>query len=323
MLTPEFFAAYRVVPDARWERAIRAALALNMRLSRTKITISGVERLPKRPALLATNSTQKYDFLAFRYPLFARGIRVVTVTKGKNYHSLPMAAVMGRTGVIPLASRGYILLADFTAVHGRRPTDAEYRALRDHVNDPSSAPPSPEVEPYRTLFTRVRTIVGHPFDAQRETYGVAMRRTYETMMNEALRLAREAVEAGCHVQMYPEGTVSRTLGVGRVGAVQLAWALGLPIVPVGMSGCPDAFAGATPLYGGGHVHIAIGTPQTLPEGALPPDFRPFSPASEAQHKARLQAMTDEVMRAIDALVDPRHKRTDMQSVGPTDPRKHL
>lgn len=323
MLTPSFFAGYEVVPDVRWERAIGATLSANMRLTSTRISVSGLENLPDRPALLATNSTQKYDFLAFRHPLFAKGVRVVTVTKGKNYHSAPMAVVLGRTGVIPLSSRGYILLCDFVAVHGRRPTDAEYRALRDHVNDPTSELPRADVEPLRSLLTRRRDVVGHPFDPRAERYGEALRRTYRQMMAETLRLSREAVAAGYHIQMYPEGTVAPRLGVGRVGAVQLAWALGLTIVPVGMSGCPQAFAGASPLFRGGHVHIEIGAPMRLPEGALPADFEPFSPSCEARHKRELQAMTDEIMAKIDGLVDARHKRPAIVDARPTDPRKHL
>lgn len=323
MLTPAFFDAYRVLPSERWERAVRAVVALNLRLSNSSITVSGLERLPARPALLATNSTQKYDFLALRFPLFSRGVRVVTVTKGKNYHSPAMAALLGRTGVVPLASRGYLILADFLDVVGRRPSVEEYRALRDQIDDHDGSRAWPSGPPFDALGARSRRVLGHPYDPASAGYGAAMRATWRAMMRRTLSLAEEAVRAGYHVQMYPEGTVSPRLSAGRIGAVQLARALSLPIVPIGMSGCPETFAGATPLTRGGRVHIEIGAPWSPPAEALPADFEPFDPASEARHRATLQALTEELMGRLDGLVDARHKRDPAAKSAPPDLRKHL
>src|SRR5947209_20549346 len=107
------------------------------------------------------------------------------------------------------------------------------------------------------------------------------------MMQASLRLAGEAVAAGCHLQIYPEGTVSSRLAQGRSGAVQFAKALGLPVVPVGMSGCREAFHGQGLRLRGGEIAIRIGEPFQLPAGALPAEFRPFDPDHEERYRSAL------------------------------------
>jgi 1-acyl-sn-glycerol-3-phosphate acyltransferase len=112
------------------------------------------------------------------------------------------------------------------------------------------------------------------------------------------------VGSGRHIHMYPQGTVSTRLSKGRVGAVQVAAALGIPIVPVGINGAAAAFRGAAnPVPRRGEVTIRFGDPYYLPAGALPPDFTPFDPAAEAAHRPALAALTGDLMERIAALVD--------------------
>ena len=243
----------------------------------------------------------------------------MTVAKAKNYHDPIMRFLLSRLGVVPLASKGYLLLVDFTGAIGRRPDDAEYRALRDRLE---RGAPWPAGEPFEALATRPRALLGHAFDPAAEPYRAFVQRVYaEEPLGETLRLAREAVAAGADVQMYPEGTVAPRLGRGRPGAVQLAWALGLPIVPVGMSGCPDAFAGDSPLLrvrpgGAAALTIRFGRALTLPPNLLPADFRPFNAVAEATHRAALVGYTDDVlMPAIEALLDPPFRRGEAPSPG--------
>jgi len=56
---------------------------------------------PRKPVLIATNSTQKFDFLPIRWALHKRGVKLVTITKAKNYHSRPVCLFLGKTGVCP------------------------------------------------------------------------------------------------------------------------------------------------------------------------------------------------------------------------------
>lgn len=312
MLTPRFYGTYRVLPTPWCLAAVRLVFGANARLARTRLRVEGWENLPPGPALVATNSTQKNDFMAFRWVAMQRRRPCVTVTKAKNYHDPAMSFLLRRLGVVPIASKGYFLLLDFTRHVGRRPTDAEYRALRDHLDQGT---PLPAGEPFDAVNSAPRRLLERDFDPGRETWRAFQHRIYAESLAETLRLSREAVAAGCDVQMYPEGTVAPRLGKGRHGAVQLAWALGLPLVPVGMSGCPGAFAGDGPLLRlrGDDVTIRVGTPIPLPGDLLPADFRPFQPADESTHRTALDGFVRErLMPAIDALLDPpfRHVEGD-------------
>lgn len=308
MLTPGFYADYRVVPTPWCHRAVRALFTANAGLARTRFRVEGLDNLPRGPVLFATNSTQKNDFMAFRWVAMKAQLDCVTVTKAKNYHDPVMRFLLRRLGVVPLASKGYLLLLDVTRTIGRRPDDAEYRALRDHLDHGA---PLPAGEPFDTLRSRPRALLDHHLEPAAQSYRAFLQEVYARSLGESLRLTGEAVRAGYHVQMYPEGTVARRLGRGRPGAVQMAWALGLPIVPVGMSGCPDAFAGDSPFLRlvGGDITVRFGRQLALPPDLLPPDFRPFEPADEADHRSALAGFTEDIlMPAIDELLEPSCRR---------------
>lgn len=270
------------------------------------------------PVLIATNSTQKYDFIALRRAASSAGVKVVTVTKGKNYHDRIMALAMGHLGVVPLASRGYLILVDFTQTIGRRPSDLEYRRLRDAVDRDAALP---DQEPFVALSGRARSLLGWDIAPARDGYGGALREVYRAVMAETVRLAGEAVRAGHHIQMYPEGTVSPRLGVGRTGAAQLARALGLAVVPVGMNGCPETFVGQGMAVRGGRIVIRVGEPMVPPP--LATDFIPFDPDSERRHAAGLARFTGVIMDRIDALLDPPYRRAPDRPAPASDLRKFL
>jgi hypothetical protein len=78
-----------------------------------------------------------------------------------------------------------------------------------------------------------------------------------------------------------------------------------------MSGCPDAFAGNSPLLRlrGGDITLRFGAALELPADLLPRDFRPFEPADERRHRDALQGYVDDrLMPALDALLDPKYRR---------------
>lgn len=300
MLTPRFFAQYRAVPTPWFWRPLAGTLREVMTAVGFQVDVQGCEHLPTTPALLCTNSTQKYDFLALMKGLDQLGRRVVTVTKAKNFHNPAMAFAMKRTGTIPLASRGYLIMVDFVAVHGRRPDESEYRMLRDHLDHGA---PLPQVEPYRSVLERPRVVHGQRFDGS-EPWRLVMLEVFRRFAAETVRLARTAVDAGALVQIYPEGTVSPRLGTGRGGAVQLAHALGVPLLPVGMSGCPQAFVSDTPTPARGRITIRIGRPL---EVALPAGHRAFEPDDERHHADAIARATARVMGAIDLLLDAQYQ----------------
>lgn len=303
MLDPTFYRDYKVIPTPWAHNSARYFYRGWLRATRTRLQVEGWEQVPSQPCLIATNSTQKQDFMALRACADLRGTPCVTVTKAKNYHHPLMAFALKRLGVVPLASKGYFILADAVATLGRRPTDAEYRALRDHIDKDGPMPAE-----FAALQRGPRLVVGHKFDPGVESWRGAVRRIYRESLQQTVRLAKTAVDAGSHVQMYPEGTVSTTLGVGRIGAVQLAIALGIPILPVGMSGCPEAFFGDSPMVRGGTITLRVGKLLHVPRDLVAASFEPFDPTHEAANRPALQGFTDMLMDQLETLVDPPYRR---------------
>lgn len=115
---------------------------------------------------------------------------------------------------------------------------------------------------------------------------------------DAYRQARAILDGGDVLVVFPEGTRSRDgrLADPRPGVGLLATRLGVPVLPVGVSG----------------------TDRFLPPGGSRPRFRvavtvrvgePWLPAAApgTGRRAALAAFDEELMRRIAALVEPRHR----------------
>ncbi len=284
-------------------RALRA-------LTNTRFEVEGERHLPRAPALFASNATHKHDLLIFRAILKERGLRASTVSKGKNWHELLAAAACNHLGSLPLMSRGYILAMDLKTLLGQRPPDALYRALRDHVDHDA---PLPHAEPVLArVLSEPRDVLGARFDPAREDYRAFVRGFYYSFQTEQLlRLGREAIAQGVHIHMFPQGSVSSRLTRGRIGAVQLAGALGLPVIPFGMSGAPDVFISrSAPILRGGRAILRFGEPIWPEQIALPPGHRPFHPDDEQANRDALQASTDLIMDRLNDLLEPAYQRQE-------------
>jgi 1-acyl-sn-glycerol-3-phosphate acyltransferase len=267
---------------------------------RTKIEVEGLEHLQNAGlAIITANHTHRYDFLPIRYALDARDINIVTWVKARDYRSASRSLVLSKMGNIPIASRGYLICADFAGEFGRSPTEEEYRQLRDHVDVGFAADPA-----LLDGLVRPRSIMGSTADPSQLGYAGAIRQAYYEFMMTTLDKARMARDAGRHVQIYPQGATSGQLTPGKNGAVQAAIALGLPIVPVGISGCRGVFKGATPVSKGGVITIRFGEPIELQREFLPEGFRPYHPDDEATHREVLTEWTQDVMDRIAGLCDP-------------------
>jgi len=115
---------------------------------------------------------------------------------------------------------------------------------------------------------------------------------------EAYRVARQVLDRGEILCIFPEGTRSPTgvMQEPKPGVAMLATRSGVPILPVGVSGS-DVFLGRgqrLPRFGT-RITVRVGRPFML---ELDPSL------------ARRQAMnaaSDELMRSIAALVDARHQ----------------
>lgn len=289
------------IHDRAWMAGSRAlAHGLFKLPRRTKIELEGLEHLQNAGlAIIAANHTHRYDFLPLRFALDSREIYVTTWVKARDYRSPSRSLILSKMGNIPIASRGYIICADFAGEFGRPPTEEEYRQLRDHVDVGFEADPT-----LHEALTRPRSIMGTTADPGQLGYAGAIRQAYYEFMLSTLEKARIARDAGRHVQIYPQGATSSQLTPGRNGAVQAAIALGLPIVPVGISGCRGVFKGPTPVSKGGLITIRFGEPIELPQDVLPAEYRPYHPDDEDTHRAVFTDWTQDVMDRIAALCDP-------------------
>jgi 1-acyl-sn-glycerol-3-phosphate acyltransferase len=297
---------FEVVEDARFVQGARLVADLVFRLPRpTRFDIQGLEQVPRGPVLFAMNHTHKYDFAALRYPMLVQQGRTVgTLIKTRSWNDAGMRGFLTKTANIPLTSKGYLLAADFQATLGRRPSEEDYRALRRHLED---GQPLPQGRDWDALQQTPREILGHPFDPSRARYIEVVGELYRAFMAESLRLCRQALGRGFSLQLYPQGSVSSRLTRGLPGAVQFARALGLPLYPVGCSGCREVFVGASPLARGGTIKLRFAPAFAPSLDDLPRDFVPFEPAHEAQHHAPLQRETDRLMQTLNGLLDPAYQ----------------
>lgn len=276
-----------------------------------RIDVEGLARLPSHPVLLAMNHTDNFNYWPLQYSLHCAQRRyTATWVKGKNFEHPLVSTFMRITNNIPIASRGYLITRDFVGTMGRRPSEDEYRALRDAVN--TGAELDRERVP-RELLERPRDMMGRPFAPSRESYVEAMDALFTEMMRRFIALNAHALRIGLDLLVFPQGTRSIRLSRGHIGVAQAALALGATIVPVGCNGSDLVYPGRSLVSKPGHIVYRLGEPLTPADVAdLAPKepFVPFSREAETRHRARFQALTDRIMERIDGLLDERHRFTD-------------
>ena len=99
------------------------------------------------------------------------------------------------------------------------------------------------------------------------------RRNAKAAKESLQRVARQLVN-GVSTVIFPEGTRSLNGEVGRFkrGAFQIAWELGLPVIPLSLDGCFEALPKGKPFVHRHAVHMHIGEPI---------DLKQFADANEA------------------------------------------
>lgn len=273
---------------------------------RTEIALEGLDNLPRdRLVFLAMNHTDRYNYWPLQYEMHRRGLPyTATWVKGKYYDHPLMARFMDATNNIPMPSRGYALVADFRKAFERKPQDSEYRFLRDLV-DGAIEPAAADLQAQSAdvqAFVRARGGDTLGFVRQFEA-------EFEPLIDEVIRLNRQAIcELGLNVLVFPQGTRSLRLSRGHTGLVQMAMYLGAAIVPVGCNGSDLVYPGNSPLAKGGRIVYRVGKPLEPAGPELGPHrvtqvFKPLTRGASERHGQQFRAATDQVMAAIDALLD--------------------
>lgn len=287
----------------RSHRATFKLLSLDYRTPpRTRVIVEGIENLPsERPVFIAMNHTDRFSYGPFMWWMHKQGGHryLATWVKGKYFSNKVMAWWIARTGNIPIPSRGYLITVTFQKRMGRKPTNDEYRILRDLLDMKVTAVDvdlTPDMERYLGSWTG-----GFVDD---------MDALFAEMMAEVMRLHREAFDvARRHIMVFPEGTRSSRLTKGRNGLVQVAQHLGLPIVPIGCNGGEALYPGDAPISKGGTVTFRVGKPLEIngPEFGshrIRADYVPFSRKAAETHGKAFATITDILMDHLSALLDP-------------------
>lgn len=94
------------------------------------------------------------------------------------------------------------------------------------------------------------------------------RRNAKAAMESLKEVEKQLVDGVCTV-IFPEGTRSLDGEVGRFkrGAFQIAWDLGLPVIPLSLDGCYEVLPKGKPFVQRHPVHMHIGAPIDLKQFA--------------------------------------------------------
>lgn len=289
------------IPPAWWA-TIRLAHLLIRGVRGARVEMEGFPDSLDEPVLFAMNHTHRYDFLPAKVALdLQQKIVTASVVKYRAFQHPAESLFMRKYGNIPITSRGYLIGADFAVLHGRKPTEEEYRCLRDHVDGRGPLPDDPV---YTAIQERPRNMLGLSFDPAEQSYRDMILRCYEQAMQGTVALCRKVLDAGNSVHVYPEGLLSLRLGQGHIGVAQMAVALDAPIVPVGFSGMNELYEPrrvfpARP----GVLKMRFGRPYRIRRDDLK-GFQPFKPEHETTYRPILKEETDRLMDAINELLEP-------------------
>ena len=105
---------------------------------------------------------------------------------------------------------------------------------------------------------------------------------------ESLKEVERQLVGGVSTVIFPEGTRSKDGEVGRFkrGAFQIAWDLGLPVIPLSLSGCFDVLPKGKPFVHRHPVHMHI-------DKAI--DLKKYADSNEAIEAVR-EAVIEEIKR---------------------------
>lgn len=283
--------------------AVAIGAGLVYRLGGVRVVFEGEEHLGDAPRVIMMNHSHLYDWLPVRLEMFRRfGHLCANLVKPLPYQGALQGRFLHATGNVPIASRGYVLIADFRMLVGRRPTEPEYRHLRDRIDGRTELRGEHTDAVAHTLATP-RDMLGRAFDPETETYASAVQDVFRRFATRTAELADNAMRQASWLLITPQGVVNSRLTPGRIGALQFAHHLDRPIVPCGVSGVREAFPSGILKPAGGTITVRFGAPF---RSRLPDDHVIFERDSEERNRALIESRTQAMMERINGLLDPRY-----------------
>jgi 1-acyl-sn-glycerol-3-phosphate acyltransferase len=267
------------------------------------IRLENLEKVPRdETVIFAMNHTDRYNYWPFQYKLWALHYPYTTVwAKGKYYRNKAVGKFLDACNVIPVPSMGYLVEEYYKQRFGKRIGQEEYRFIKDWIDGKI-----PQDAALSKLKAETATLVTGSFIEHLKEY-------HQTLMEEVAELSTRALkEWDLNLIIFPEGTRSLRLGVGRTGLAQIALYSGKKIFPVGCSNSDLVYSGHLPFAKSGTITYRIGEPLDtegrLKEFRITEPFKLFSRESQEKYRAQFEGVTRVVMDSINELLDERHRR---------------
>ncbi len=325
MLTLEVMDSVKLSSRPLGQAFFSRVLDFNYRfpLTQTPIQLEGEDYLVDRPAYLAMNHTDRFNYLPFQVEMYKRHDRfAATWVKGKYFNNPVVRQFLTATTNIPTPSKGYLITTDAVETIGAPPRSDLYRLLRDALDEGLSdddllkrADEFRLQDTVQILLETDRDMLGIEYRAG-DGYTARLTSLFSEMMERFVVLNEKAFELGLYVLVFPEGTRSKRLTVGRTGLAQMALRTGHPIIPIGCNGSDEVYPGDMPVTSGGEVVYRIGEPiehdAELADFQIEDEYTPFTDSAEP-HGDVFRGATDVVMSRINDLLDPQYRREAGQS----------
>ncbi len=270
-----------------------------------EIRLENVERIPPTETVIfAMNHTDRYNYWPFQYQLWRLRFPYTTVwAKGQYYRNRAVGKFLDACNVIPVPSMGYLVEEFYKRRFSRKIGKEEYRVIKDWIDGKID-----EAASLMKLKAETLTLFKQSFIEHLKDY-------HQTLMEKVAELSTKAVkEWNLNLIIFPEGTRSLRLGVGRTGLAQIALYSGKKIIPVGCNNSDLVYKGSLPFAKTGAITYRIGEPMSV-EGALKEfritePFKLFSRESQQKFQAQFEGVTKIVMDRINELLDERHRRPE-------------
>ncbi|KAA0258784.1 1-acyl-sn-glycerol-3-phosphate acyltransferase [Deferribacter autotrophicus] len=271
-----------------------------------KIVFEGIENLPNRPVIFVMNHTDRYNYWPFQFQLYMLRNKIMycyttTWVKLKYYESKLLARFFNWTGNLPMPSKGYLMVKDLQKYFGddKSILNKYFRKLKSFINGELS---EEELNSDKKFLSFIRNF---------GDYKKYLEERYKSLMTKAYHLCHDAIyNKNLNLLIFPEGTRSKKLIKGKTGAVQFAFSLNVPIVPVGCNGSDKVYTRNAPWIEKNKTIIyRIGKPiyfNQINEFKLDTNFIPFTEKAE-KNKNIFEKATEYMMEKLAELLDDEYK----------------